>query len=154
MLSSLEEYTIDFRTSIKANIRSGGIFTMNTIERSHYQNRALSVPPEYFQVVEQPLQDVNPYIGHLKSAVTTIPREQPLHIEMVNEVAGREVAAIVYFTNVQQMHPGSILIHRSNELGGQKVSILSSYYDFFATCGLFTALGLLALCDLSSACDL
>jgi len=36
----------------------------------------------------------------------------------VNEVASGEVAAIVHFANVQQMHPRSILIHRSNELSG------------------------------------
>ena len=79
--------------------------------------------------MEQALQEVNPYIRHLKRAIATVPREQPLFIEMVNEVAGGEVAAIVHFANVQQMHPRSILIHRSNKLGGRKVSILSSHYE-------------------------
>ena len=75
-------------------------------------------PLEFFQVMEQALQEVNPYISHLKRAITIIPREQPLFIEMVNKVAGGEVVAIIHFANVQQMYSRSILIHCSNKLDG------------------------------------
>ena len=94
-----------------------------------FQNFAFSLSLGFFQVMEQALQEVNPYISYLKRAITIIPREQPLFIEIVNEVAGGEVVAIIHFANVQQMYSRSILIHCSNKLDGWKVSILSFHYE-------------------------
>ena len=66
--------------------------------------------------------------------MSTVSREQPLIIEIPNdmvvrEVATGELAAIVHLTNIQEIHPRSVFIYRNDSFGSKKVSILSPQYE-------------------------
>ena len=96
-----------------------------------------SVPPAFLATVERCLNDVSSYARSLRWAVSTVSREQPLIIEILNKVAAREVAAgelaaIVHLTNLQEIHPRSVFIYWNDSVdafGPKKVSILSPHYE-------------------------
>ena len=63
-----------------------------------------------------------------------MPCEQPLIIEIPNDMAAREVAAgelaaIVHLTNIQEIHLRSVFIYRNDSFESKKVSILSPQYE-------------------------
>ena len=63
-----------------------------------------------------------------------MPHEQPLIIEIPNDITAREVAAeeltvIVHLMNIQEIHLRSVFIYRNDSFGSKKVLILSPQYE-------------------------
>lgn len=86
------------------------------------------VPLELVISLHQALNEINPFVHHLRAAFNSTNIEH-LTLELHTSVAGGEIAAIIHGNNLHQVHPRGVLIQQNGHSIPQKIDILSSLYE-------------------------
>ena len=87
------------------------------------------IPAGHFNVVSNLIRAVNPYIAYLRyAALRTFP-EQPFAVELREEIAGGEVAAILHTDMSARISPRSVVIWHHGDRQPRTVNILSTHYE-------------------------
>jgi len=93
------------------------------------QARELSVPEGAVGTVCQFLEQVNPYVGHLRHAVSQVSDEAtPLAVELTVPPAGGEIAAVINTEGLRHVSPRQVVFFRRGGLQPRFVPILSPQY--------------------------